>query len=104
MASGEKLVIAYGPQAAAKALQSGSATLGSSAEFQAGKSALGSTPISAFVKGGPTLKLVETMLSPEQTAKFAKAKPYVEKIAYLAIGSESKGKTSTAKMIVGLQK
>jgi uncharacterized protein DUF3352 len=103
-ASGEKLVIAYGPKAAANSLRSGGATLGSSAEFQAGKSALGSTPISAFVKGGPTLKVVETMLSPDQTGKFAKAKPYVEKIAYLAIGSESKGKTSTAKVIVGLQK
>jgi hypothetical protein len=102
--SGEKIVIAYGPQAAAQALRKQTTTLGSTADFEAGKSALGSTPVSAFVEGGPTLQLVETLLSPEERAKLAKAKPYLEKISYLAIGTEAEGKSTTSKVIVGLQK
>jgi Protein of unknown function (DUF3352) len=103
-ASGEKIVIAYGPKAAAQALRSQAKTLGSTADFQAAKGALGSTPIQAFVAGGPALKLVEALVSPEEQDKFEQAKPYLRKITYAAIGSESKGATTTAKMIVGLQK
>jgi hypothetical protein len=103
-AAGEKIVIAYGIPAAAKAIQGGASTLGSNPDFKAGKSALGSTPIAAFVEGGPTLKLIEGVLSPEERAKFGEAKPYLQKISYLAIGSEAKGQTTTAKVIVGLQK
>jgi hypothetical protein len=103
-AAGEKIVIAYGPKAAARALRSQTKTLGSTADFEAGKGALGSTPMSAFVEGGPMLRLVESLLSPEERAKIADAKPYLQKIAYLAIGSESQDKTTTAKVIVGLQK
>jgi uncharacterized protein DUF3352 len=103
-AAGEKIVIAYGPKAAAQALRSQTKTLGTTPGFEAGKSALGSTPMSAFVDGGPMLKLVEALLSPEQQAKLDEAKPYLQKIDYLAIGSEGEGKTTTAKVIVGLTK
>jgi hypothetical protein len=102
--AGEKIVIAYGPKAAAQALRSQTKTLGQTPDFEAGKGALGSTPISAFVEGGPTLKLVESLLSPEEQAKLGEARPYLQKISYLAIGSESQDKTTTAKVIVGLQK
>jgi hypothetical protein len=103
-ASGEKIVIAYGPKAAAQALRSNAKTLGSTADFEAAKGALGSTPISAFVDGGPALKLVDALLPADKQAKFDEAKPFLRKISYAAIGSESKGSTTTAKMIVGLQK
>jgi hypothetical protein len=103
-AAGEKIVIAYGPKAAAQALRSQTKTLGTTPGFEAGKSALGSTPVSAFVDGGPMLKLVEALLSPEEKAKIADAKPYLRKISYLAIGSEAEGQATTAKVIVGLQK
>jgi hypothetical protein len=102
--AGEKIVIAYGPQAAAQALRSQTKTLGTTPGFEAGKSALGSTPMSAFVDGGPMLQLVEALLSPKELAKIEGAKPYLQKIEYLAIGSEAEGKTTTAKVIVGLQK
>lgn len=103
-AAGEKIVIAYGPQAAAQALRSQTKTLGTTAGFEAGKRALGSTPMSAFVDGGPMLKLVEALLSPEEQAKIADAKPYLRKIDYLAIGSEAEGDTTSAKVVVGLTK
>jgi hypothetical protein len=102
--AGEKIVIAYGPEAAAQALRSQAKTLGSTPGFEAAKSALGSTPMTAFVDGGPMLALVESLLSPEEQAELAEAKPYLEKIDYLGIGSEAEGETQTAKLIVGLTK
>jgi hypothetical protein len=103
-AAGDKIVIAYGPKAAAQALRSQAKTLGTTPGFEAGKSALGSTPMSAFVDGGPMLKLVDALLSPDEQAKLDEAKPYLQKIDYLAIGSEAEGKSTTAKVIVGLTK
>jgi Protein of unknown function (DUF3352) len=102
--SGDKIVIAYGLKAAARALKTNAKTLGTTADFEAAKSALGSTPMSAFIDGGPGLKLVEGLLSPEDLAKFETARPYIEKISYVGVGSESKGQTTTAKLIVGLSK
>jgi len=103
-AAGEKIVIAYGPKAAAQALRGQAKSLGTTPGFEAAKSALGSTPMSAFVEGGPMLKLVEALLSPEERTKIAEAKPYLQKIDYLGIGSEVEGQTTTAKVIVGLTK
>jgi hypothetical protein len=103
-AAGEKIVIAYGTKAAAQALRSNAKTLGSTADFEAAKGALGSTPISAFADGGPALKLVDALLPADKKAKFDEAKPFLRKVTYAAIGSEGKGSTTTAKMIVGLQK
>jgi hypothetical protein len=103
-AAGEEIVIAYGPKAAAQALRTNAKTLGTTADFEAAKASLGSTPISAFIDGGPGLKLVEALLPPSEQAKLAAAKPYLRKISYAAIGSEAKGSTTTAKVIVGLRK
>lgn len=102
--AGEKIVIAYGPKAAAQALKSGGETLGSTPGFEAARSSLGSTPVSLFIDGGPGLKLVEALLSPEERAEMAQARPYLQKIDYAAVGSEQKGSTTTAKVIVGFSK
>lgn len=102
--AGEKIVIAYGPKAAARALKSSTKTLGTTADFEAAKGALGSTPISLFIDGRPGLELLEEALSPEEAEKLASARPYLEKISYAAVGSEKKGQTTTAKVIVGLSK
>ena len=103
-AAGEKIVIAYGPKAAAQALRTNAKTLGSTADFEAAKGALGSTPMSAFAAGGPALKLVEAVIPAAEQEEFAAAKPFLQKVSYAAIGSESKGSATTAKMIVGLSK
>lgn len=100
----EKIVVAYGPKAAAQALKSQAQTLGQTPGFEAAKSSLGSTPMGVFVSGGPMLSLVESLLSPEEQADLEEAKPYLEKIDYLAAGSEAEGETTTAKLIVGLTK
>jgi Protein of unknown function (DUF3352) len=103
-AAGERIVISYGPRAAAQALRKQAKTLGSTADFEAAKGTLGSTPMSAFIDGGPGLKLVEGLLSPEERVQIGKARPYLQKISYVAIGSEVKGAATTAKVIVGLRK
>jgi len=102
--AGEKIVIAYGPRAAAQALRGQAKTLGETPGFEAAKESLGSTPMSAYVAGGPMLSLVESLLSPEERADLGEARPYLEKIDYLGIGSEAEGDTLTAKLIVGLTK
>ncbi|HEX3736511.1 MAG TPA: DUF3352 domain-containing protein [Solirubrobacterales bacterium] len=103
-ASDEKVVISYGPKAAAQALRSSAKTLGSTADFEAAKSSLGSTPMTSFIDGRPALRLVESLLSPVERAKFAAARPYLQKVSYVGVGSEAKGEATTAKVIVGLQK
>jgi hypothetical protein len=102
--AGEKIVISYGAKAAAQALRGQAKTLGTTPGFEAAKSSLGSTPMSAFVDGGPMLSLVESLLSPEEHAEIAEAKSYLEKIDYLGIGSEAEGDKQTAKLIIGLTK
>lgn len=103
-AAGEKVVIAYGARAAAQALREQAKTLGSTADFEAAKEALGSVPIGAFVEGRPGLKLAEALLSPEERAELTAARPYLQKIAYIGAGSEAKGDSTVAKIILGVQK
>jgi hypothetical protein len=103
-ATGEKIVIAYGPKAAARALKANSKTLGTTADFEAAKATLGSTPISAFISGGPAVQLLDATLNPDARAKFDTARPYLDKITYVAVGSEAKGEATAAKMIIGVQK
>jgi hypothetical protein len=102
--AGEDIVIAYGPKAAAQALKSEAQTLGSTPGFEAAKKSLGSTPMSAFIAGGPMLALAESLLSPEELSEVEEAKPFLDKIDYLAAGAEAEGDSQTAKLIVGLTK
>jgi hypothetical protein len=102
--AGEEIVIAYGAKAAARALKSSTKTLGTTADFEAAKGTLGSTPISVFIDGRPGLELLEEALPTEEAEKLATARPYLEKISYVAVGSEKTGQTTTAKVIVGLSK
>jgi len=103
-AAGEKIVIAYGPKAAAQALRKQAKTLGTTADFEAAKAGLGSTPINVFLDGGPALKLVDTMIPIDKQEDFDSAKPYLRKIAYAALGSEAEDGVTTAKLIIGVQK
>jgi hypothetical protein len=103
-AAGERVVIAYGAQPAAQALAQKGPTLGSTDDFKAAKDTLGSTPVDAFVEGRPALELVEGLLSPEELLKIEGARPYLQKIAYLGSGSQSAGKRTETKLIIGIRK
>jgi hypothetical protein len=101
-AEGERIAIGYGLQAAKQALATGSGdSLGDSPAYEEAVSALGDTPISGFADGPAALKLASALV-PAGDEGFSKAKRYLTKIDYLAIGSGSAGELSTAKLIAGI--
>lgn len=104
-AKGERIAIAYGLPAATQALATeAGGTLADSPAYKEAVSSLGSTPISGYVDGPAALKLADALVSGEDRQGFLEAKPYLEKIAYLAIGSGSSGDLGTAKLIAGIGK
>ncbi len=101
-AKGERIAIAYGLPAARKALATDSGqTLADSAGYEEAVSSLGGTPISGFVDGPAALKLASALVPPDEEG-FRKAKRYLTKIDYLAIGAGSSGDRATAKLIAGI--
>ena len=103
-AEGERIAIGYGLPATLTGLKGSSGTtLGDSATFKEAESALGGTPISGFADGVAAVRLAEGLIPQEDKAEFQEAKPYLGKIAFLAIGGESSGETTTAKIILGLK-
>lgn len=102
VASEKRIAIAYGVKAAKQALEEDKATtLGDSATFKAAAESLGDTPITAFADGAGALKLVESLIPPEDKFEFAEAKPYLQKARFLAVGSGAEGDLFTAKLILG---
>jgi len=98
---GGRVVVAYGFEAAVRALDGDGETLADDPGFQAAAEALGETPISAYVKGPPTLRLVGTLVDPGDE-DFEDARPYLEKVDYIAVGTGADGNRSTAKAIIGV--
>jgi len=102
-AEGERIAIAYGLAAAKEALAAATGqTLGDSAAYEEAVSSLGGTPIGGFVDGPGALKLADALIPADDKEGFLEAKPYLEKIAYLAIGVGSSGDQATAKLIAGI--
>ncbi len=103
----DRVAIGYGLAPALAGLDTESAsTLSELASYKAAVSALGSTPISAFVDGPGALRLAESMISPsdDDYEDFQEAKPYLRHIEYVAMGSGTDDDLATAKLIVGLEK
>jgi len=104
-AKGERIAIGYGLPAASQALAPPSGqTLGDSSAYKAAVSALGSTPITGFVDGPAALQLATALIPADEKADFDEARPYLDKISYLAIGAGSSGDLATAKLIAGIGK
>ncbi|HUC00177.1 MAG TPA: DUF3352 domain-containing protein [Solirubrobacterales bacterium] len=103
-AQGNRIAISYGPAASAQALTAeGGATLASNPEFKEAKAALGEDPISAFVDGPAALAFAANAIAgTDKTEDFEAAKPYLEKITFVAVGAGSSGDLATARMIVGI--
>jgi hypothetical protein len=98
-----RITVAYGLPAAAAALGDSGATLSGNSAYKEAVSALGGTPISGFVDGSAALRLASALV-PAGEEGFQEAKPYLSKVAYLALGSEASGDLATAKLIVGFGK
>jgi Protein of unknown function (DUF3352) len=100
----KRIVVAYGLPAALKALGEPSRALAEDPLYKEAVASLGSTPISGFADGPAALRLASSLISPEQREGFGKAKPYLSKIAFLALGSESTSDLAKARLIVGVGK
>ena len=102
VAKGSRIAIGYGLASVGSAFQETGKTLADSAPYKDATGALGSTPITAFVNGPSALNLANALIPPGDEG-FAEAKPYLQKIEYLALGSEASDDLATAKLIVGLK-
>jgi uncharacterized protein DUF3352 len=100
---GSRIAIGYGLAQTMTGLEAGGATLSGDATYQAAVASLGKTPISAFVDGPAALALADALV-PRSESDYQEAKPYLRKIAYLALGNTEQDELPTAKLIVGLEK
>jgi hypothetical protein len=101
-AKGSRIAIGYGLASVGAAFEEAGKTLADTAAYKDATGALGSTPITAFVNGPSALNLA-TAFIPAGDEGFEEAKPYLQKIEYLALGSEASDDLATAKLIVGLK-
>lgn len=101
-AKGDRMVIGYGLASALSAFEESNKTLADNPAFKEAESALGGTPITAFIDGASALNLAQAMVPPGEE-EFEEAEQYLKKIDYLALGSEASGDLATAKLIVGVK-
>lgn len=101
-AKGDRIVIGYGLASALSAFQESNKTLADNPAFQEAESALGSTPITAFVDGASALNLAQALV-PAGEEEFEEAEQYLKKVDYIAVGSEADGDLATAKLILGVK-
>jgi hypothetical protein len=102
VAKGSRIAIGYGLAPTLSSFQEANKTLADAPAYKEALDALGDTPIAMYVDGPSALNLA-TALVPSDEEGFEEAKPYLQKIAYLALGSEASGDLATAKLIVGLK-
>lgn len=102
-AKGSRIVIGYGLATTLSAFQESNKTLADNPAFKEAESALGGTPIAAFVDGPSALNLASALV-PAGDQGFQEAKRYLTKIDYVALGSEASGELATAKLIIGVGK
>jgi hypothetical protein len=99
-----RIAIGYGMPATLTGLRATSGkTLEDNPAYDEAVAALGDTPIGGFADGAAALRLADALI-PASESEFEDAKPYLDSIRYLAIGSGSDGELATAKLIFGLEK
>lgn len=102
VAKGSRIAIGYGLAPTLSSFQEANKTLSDVPAYQDALDALGDTPIAIYVNGPSALNLASALV-PAGEEGFEEAKPYLQKIEYLALGSEASGELATAKLIVGLK-
>ncbi len=102
VAKGSRIAIGYGLAPTLASFQESGKTLADSAPFKDAVEALGSTPATMFVDGPAALRLAKNLMPPGEV-EFEEAEQYLQKIDYLALGSEASDDLATAKLIVGIK-
>lgn len=103
VAKRSRMAIGYGLAPTLASFQESGQTLGDLPAYKEAVNALGDTPIAAFVEGPAALNLARSLVPPGEV-EFEEAEPFLQKIDYLALGSEASGDLATAKLIVGVGK
>lgn len=104
VAKGSRIAIGYGLAPTLASFQESGKTLADSAPYKESLDALGSTPIALFVNGPSALNLAEALIpAGEEAEEFEAAEQYLQKISYLAIGSEASDDLAKAKLIIGIK-
>jgi hypothetical protein len=104
VSKGSRIAIGYGLAPTLASFQESGKTLADALPYKAALSSLGSTPPAAFVDGPAALKLAKNLMPlGEDAEEFEEAESYLEKIDYLALGSEASDDLATAKLIVGIK-
>jgi hypothetical protein len=98
----DHIVVTYGLGSLAK-YATGVRTLADNPVFKEAEASLGYIPINGFAEGHAALRLASALVSPGDE-DFRKAKRYLTKIDFLALGSESTDDLAKAKLIVGIGK
>jgi hypothetical protein len=101
-AKGSRIAIGYGLAPTLAAFEEPGRTLADSPSYKEAVSALAETPITAFVAGPAALELASSLIPPGEE-EFEAAEPYLQKIDYVAVGSEASGDLAIAKLIIGLK-
>jgi hypothetical protein len=103
-AEGERIAIGYGLPATLAGLDSESGpTLAKTKAYNEALNSLGGTPITGFAAGAPALRLVEGLLTDaDEKEELEELTPYLSKVPFLAIGSETEGDVVQAKLILGV--
>jgi hypothetical protein len=102
VSDGLHIVIAYGLRAVTRYFETNE--LKDDPLFKEATASLGATPISGFARGPEALRLASALISGDDRQGFLEAKPYLSKIEYLALGSESTEDLAKAKLVVGIGK
>ena len=104
VAKGSRIAIGYGLAPTLASFQESGKTLADAAPYKEALTALGDTPPAMFVDGGSALKLAKNLMPlGEDAADFEEAEQYLQKIEYLALGSEASDQLATAKLIIGVK-
>jgi Protein of unknown function (DUF3352) len=100
---GIHLVVAYGLRAARNYFQYDE-ELGDNPVFEEATASLDGLPIAGFADGPAALRLALSLVSGEDREGLLEARPYLSKIDFLALASESTEDLAKAKLVVGIGK
>lgn len=102
VAKGSRMAIGYGLAPTLTAFEEGGKTLADLPAYKDATSALGGTPIAAFVDGPSALRLASALVPPGEF-EFEEAEELLQKVDYMALGSEASDDLAVAKLIVGVK-
>jgi len=105
-AKGDRLAIGYGTEPTLRVLaaKGGGEELSKTKAYNEALNSLGGTPITGFAAGGPVVRLIEGVVSSDERQELEEARPYLSKIPFLAVGTETKDEVVQSKIVLGVTK